>query len=162
MLPLQEARNAAPDGMTLTNISLILESKTVLRLYFTNIDTTASDIIEAYTDEHGNPAEHTFSAKTKGSEIYYDITGFAPGEIFASRTLHFADSSDNFAVTIGNYANWAVSGDDIDLKNTILALYNYDEYAKAYKDENYVPVRVVIVKEVIESDEKTKVHTGRA
>ena len=39
-------------------------------------------------------------------------------------------------MTIGNYANWAVSGDDIDLKNTILALYNYDVYAIEYKNAN--------------------------
>ena len=87
-------------------------------------------------DSSGN----VYTAVQKGSEYYYEIAGFAPGEIFAKKRMMFADDEANaFDVCIGNYANWAVDGTDENLKNTIVALYNYDEYAKGFIDENYTP-----------------------
>lgn len=124
---------AAPEDMTLTNVSLVLESKTTLRLYFTK--GSNNNLLE----KAGN-RQSVYEAFEKGKEVYYDITGFEAGEVFTNRTLRFdLDNAKEFDVNIGNYANWAKNGSDEALRDTIRALYSYDEYAKAYKNENYKP-----------------------
>ena len=124
------------EGLTLTNISLILESKTSLRLYFKK---SGDDAMPVLKDESGK----VYSAKQKGSEYYYDITGFGAGSVFEKRNVMFttdptADfvAANAFEVCIGNYAKWAVTRSDPILVSTVTALYNYDKAAKAYKNKN--------------------------
>ena len=129
--------NITAQGLTLTSVSLILESETALRLYF-KADVSELPVI---IDSDNN----VYTAEQKGSEYYYEITGFAAGSIFDSRTVQFAPEGTtqynadetHFDVCIGNYAEWAVGGsNDEALAAAIHALYNYDEYAKAYKNAN--------------------------
>ena len=90
----------------------------------------------ALFDEDGN----YYKPFVKGSEICYDINTFSPGEIFESKTLSFdADNAQTFGVCIGRSANRALDSGDDKLVSAVRALYNYDEYAKAYLDQNYVP-----------------------
>ena len=121
------------EGLTLKSISLVLLSKTTLRLYFAS----TTENLPVLIDSNGN----VYTAKQKDGMYYYDITDFTPGEIFAKRSVMFADNENAefdetkaFDVCLGNYANWALGGTDENLKATIRALYNYDEYAKSYNN----------------------------
>ena len=123
-------------GLKLSHVSLILESKTTLRLYFTKTDDRTLPVL---IDSNNT----VYTAIEKNGEYYYDITGFSAGEVFAERTVQFAadgttaftDNETKFVVSVGDYCNWAVntSGDE-NLANTVKALYNYDKCAQAYEE----------------------------
>ncbi len=123
--------NAAANahGLQLTNVSLILESKTTLRLYFKRIDPSSTDELPELTD-----GTNTYTPAAKGDEFCCSITGFGAGALFEKRSVHFT-GGDVFDVCIGDYCNWAMTqSDNSMLSETIKALFNYDMCAKAYAE----------------------------
>lgn len=125
-------------GLQLTYVSLVLESKTTLRLYFKRTEATASDPLPTLTDGTSVYEPHQKDGETTDGEYYYDITDFAPGEIFSMRSVSF-DGGEQFNVCVGDYCNWAIASNDTNLADTVTALYSYDEYGKAYKTLGYTP-----------------------
>lgn len=120
-------------GLQLTNVSLVLESKTTLRLYFKRTDPTSSDDLPALIcgDTYIEPQQK--EGQGTNGEYYYDIKGYAAGKIFEKKDVNF-DGGESFELCIGDYCNMAMNSGNDKLKATITALYNYDECAKVYEE----------------------------
>ena len=111
-------------GLTRYGSSLVLESKTTYRLYFTVTDPAKLD---ALTVKRGT---ETLDYGTRGSLIYFDIADIAAAQVFRDFTLNFGDSA--VTCNAGQYATSVLGGSDQTLKDAVTALYWYSAAAKAY------------------------------
>ena len=113
-------------GIRYYGSSLVLETKTSYRLYFTVTDQAKLD---AMTVKLGGD---TLTYGTRDDYVYFEIPDIAAAYVFRDYTLTFGD----IAVTAnaGEYIINVLAGSDQTLKDVVKALYWYSMAAKTYFD----------------------------
>lgn len=122
--------NLADFGLALKATSVLLESRTVYRLYFrvTDAEKFAAATVRL------NGAALQWAQRADSALIYCEITGIAAKELLDVFTLTFESGTGSAAasVSIQDYILHALGGDDEQLRNTVIALYEYCKAAEAY------------------------------
>ena len=118
-----------PSGLTLTEITLILNTKTAFRLYF------KADNIDAYSFVlDGNEVKPSYIA---GENLYYiELVDIHAKELDTEHTLTINNGCD-ISFSALSYAYAVVKADkDANIVNVCKALYLYNEAANAYFTNN--------------------------
>ena len=115
-------------GVTFADSSLLLETKTTHRLYFTVQDV---GLLNAATVTCGSK---TLTAVVSGNTAYVDIPEIAARNVLKNYTVTFTNGTDTakLRVNAGSYIKNALAGSDETLKDTVTALYWYSTAAEAY------------------------------
>ena len=145
-IPESEAKigGTLPDGLTHYSATLLLESETTVRHYFTVADghkiTDYTFFVDLDGDRDMDPAEKLAAYKkatTDGSAIYYaDIAGITPNELDKAYTLYALGKDGNeYFCTYGalTYAKNKENSQNGRLANLVKALYNYNKVASELK-----------------------------
>lgn len=111
-------------GLTFYGSSLVLESKTTYRLYFTVTDQAKLDALIV------RRGAEVLSCGTRGNLVYFDVADIAAAQVFADFTLTFGEI--DVVCNAGQYVRNVLNGSDQTLKNAVTSLYWYSEAAKAY------------------------------
>ena len=104
-------------GIQFYAASLILESRTTYRLYFTVTDQAKLDALGM---EYG----------TSGSYVYFDIANISATEVFKDHCMSFGGLS--VTANAGTYATLVLDGSDTTLQDVVKALYWYSDAAKTF------------------------------
>lgn len=111
-------------GIKLYATSLLLQSETGYRLYFTVTDQAKLDALVVTC------GKETLSYKTSGNKIYYDLKNIPAACVLDDITLNFGEMTAT--VNPGAYIRIALQYGDDTLKTTVKALYWYSKAAKTY------------------------------
>lgn len=132
--PYSKSTEILPSGVTLAGTSLTLEAETELNLFFKNesgkeLTFTTSDNV-------------TLTPTTSGELIKVKITNIAAQHLDDDVTVNVSVADDNNTYSVKysplNYCYTVLNSNDTDesLRNVVRALYNYNQEANAYFDNN--------------------------
>ena len=111
-------------GIAFYGASLVLDSTTTYRLYFTVTD---QDKLDALTVTCGGK---TLTCATKDDMVYFDVAGIAAAYVFKDQTVRFG--SIDVTVNAGSYVTGVLGGSNETLKDAVKALYAYSEAARTF------------------------------
>lgn len=111
-------------GLKYSGSSLVLESQTTYRLFFTVTDQAKFDSL---TVKLGSD---TLSYGTRGSYVYYDIANIPAANVLKDFTLTFGEIT--VTANAGEYMTKVFNGSDQTLQDAMTALYWYNMAAKSY------------------------------
>ena len=111
-------------GLKYAGSSLVLESQTTYRLFFTVTDQAKFDslTVKLGTD--------SLSYGTRGSYVYYDIANIPATNVLKDFTLTFGEIT--VTANAGEYMTKVFNGSDQTLQDAMTALYWYNMAAKSY------------------------------
>ena len=111
-------------GLRYYGSSLLLESETAYRLYFTVTD---ADKASALAVKLGN---RTLTRGTRGDYVYYEISDIPAAQVLDDFTLSFGEQE--VTANAGEYIAKALASENDTLTDAVKALYAYSTAAKAY------------------------------
>ena len=111
-------------GIAFYGASLVLESTTTYRLYFTVTDQAKLDALTVTCG--GEPLTYG----TKDGMVYFDVAGIAAANVFKNCTVRFG--SIDVTVNAGSYVTGVLGSDNETLKDAVKALYWYSDAAKTF------------------------------
>ena len=111
-------------GLHYYGSSLLLESQTAYRLYFTVADAEKADALTVSLGETG------LTRGTRGSYVYYEISDIPAAQVLDNISLTFGEQE--VTANPGEYIRKALASGDDTLKATVKALYAYSTAAKEY------------------------------
>lgn len=113
-------------GIQVLGMSLILESETTIRMYF-----SATNAIENYTFKI---AEKEVEAKAGDGYYYLELTNINAKDLDTMYAFEISDGENNFTLTYSalSYARTAIATGDVELAKLAQALYLYNQASNAY------------------------------
>jgi hypothetical protein len=116
-------------NVTLTSASLILESETTMRLFFTVKNVDIEDVTFTYGDE-------VLTVNKRGNLYYVDVTNIAAKDLNKSFTVSINDGAETYDVTYSpmNYCYNVLKSDaaSATMKDVAKAIYLYNQAAIEY------------------------------
>lgn len=124
-----------PKRVPISTQSLLLEGQTTIRVYFGEIpeNVDISKLKMVYT---ANGKTERSELQNNGTGYYADIANINAQELSNMYSIHVEEAgvqvSDELVYGAYSYVAANISSSDVNLQNTVKALYNYGEVAKAY------------------------------
>lgn len=118
----------SPFGASFESSSLVLETKTIHRLY---LSVTEASLLNAATITCGSK---TLTVQSEGGRTWVDIPDIAARNVLKNYTVTFSNGTDTakLRVNAGAYIRNALAENDAALTAVVTALYWYSSAAEAY------------------------------